>query len=1377
MKNVTRSGMSVAMRVAILVPVLLAGVSRGTPAGSASVPAPNRPSFLEAYGKLPLAFEENRGQAPEPIDFVARGPGYDLLLGAGGAVLSLNLPSDGPADETPVEGIFDPPLRPSDERAVVRIELVGAVSRPQARGVEPLPGRTNYLIGSDSSKWVTAVPQYRKVALEGIYPGIDLVYYGNQGQLEWDFVVAPGADPGQIAMHFEGATVGAHENGALVLAARHGEIVLRRPVLYQEVAGARLPVDGEYLIGEHGTVGFEIGEYDPNSALVIDPVLVYSTFLGGSDVDAATGIAADATGAVYVVGYTLSINFPTANPFQPLRAPGFDVFVSKIDPTGSFLVYSTFLGGGNSDFGRDIAVDSAGHAYITGYTYSGNFGGQTPFPTTAGAVQQPFDNRCATTLSPYAQCAMVFVTKLASDGSTLEYSTVLGGETKNGPTNTDVGEAIAVDPAGHAVVTGSAGSDFPTTAGAFQPARYPSSGPDAFVTKLDPAGSSLVYSTFLGGSKSDRASLVAVDVTGHVYVGGVTTSPNFPLASPLQALCTPTTGFSECVDLFVAKLDPSGSTLVYSTFLGGNDSDQASGALTVDAAGSVYISGLTESTDFPTVNPVQATHSGGRDAFVTQLDPTGSSLVFSTYLGGADDDFALDHALDSQGNVFVVGTTGSPVSASAVVGNFPTTSDAFQSVFGGARFDAFFSQLSPDGGQLVYSTFLGGVGEDSGDGVAVDGIGGVYLTGSSRSADFPLLGAIDATQQSGDAFVAKFLFASPNQAPTCSATPTVTAECGGLVTDVLGLDGTASSDPDGDAITYLWTTDCPSATFDDHTSATPTLQLESLTSGVCAPLSCTATLSVDDGTEESTCAPTTVTVSDTQAPAITITGDPAPALQCAVDPFSDPGASASDVCDPSVSVDTAGSVDPNTAGAYLLTYDAADACGNPAVQASRNVSVIDTLAPSILVDTAPIIVTDTACSDSATLTLPTASASDLCDPAPGLTNDAPASFPAGATTTVTYNATDASLNAGTATVDVTVLYGANIAITANKHTVGSGSHPGSDKEPLVGIDVFAYDKSDGSCSRDVCGGISHQHYQCIVDTCLPISGCATDASGQCTINAPAGDWIVISDDATKTTLPDPLGVSASDLLCGETKQKHLQQIVRDDGKKLPGKTTRRTGSELLIIEPEVMEWTDTTEQYPVVFDSVGEWNAEVAVAPPEGFVSDYESLTEQVTDEVKAVQFTLTDVGSDWIPTETRFTLKHGGRREIVLSRVGVKVGEGLAKAKGLSREGHPLGPDGKPHPHAGFDPRSEWPVEISGWIEPSAIDARWTVKLHVETTSMLELAVTRGQGKVVAVLASGEFLAGDHEFEVDPKSSSNGRFFLRLVSGDLVQEVPLDLR
>ena len=337
------------------------------------------------------------------------------------------------------------------------------------------------------------------------------------------------------------------------------------------------------------------------------------------------------------------------------------------------------------------------------------------------------------------------------------------------------------------------------------------------------------------------------------------------------------------------------------------------------------------------------------------------------------------------------------------------------------------------------------------------------------------------------------------------------------------------------------------------------------------------------------------------------------------------------------------------------------------------VSVADTTPPVLTVDTTPISLVDIDCSGDEEVALPTATATDVCDADPTITDDAPVTFPAGATTTVTFTATDACGNVDSESVDVTIEFGADILVTVMRHTVGSGSHPGSTKEPLVGLEVCAYDKSEGSCARTECGGISHHHYECIAlgddegnGPCEPVNCCTTDAAGECTINLPPGDYVVIAADATGTILPDPLGVSASDLACGELMRKHLQQIIKVNGRAVPGKTTKLTGSELLIIEPEFVVWDDTTQLYPFVFETIGDWGITASVTPPEGFVSDYDELSADVDNEIEAVQFTITEEGSDLKPTQTTFRVIHKGRPMTVRSSVGIFLTPDYARARGF---------------------------------------------------------------------------------------------------------------
>jgi hypothetical protein len=706
---------------------------------AASALAASDARISESYGKLPLHFEANQGQAHEDVRFLARGHGYGLYLTAGEAVLVLTR-SDAKRD-----------AQPQAKPAALRMSLVGAARKPLLSGRDELPGKANYFIGKDQSKWRTNVPTYAKVRYRGVYPGIDLLYYGNQRQLEYDFVVAPGADPKKIVLGFKGADkLEIDAQGELVLHVGGSEIRQHKPVVYQEIGGVRREIDGGYVLKGAKRVGFQLAAYDRNRPLIIDPVVLsHSTYLGGSRNERGSGIAVDANGNAYVTGGTTSNNFPTE--FGGLQRAcagtfcgGGEAFVTKLNPTGSALIYSTYLGGTGQDMGGfSIAVDLAGNAYVTGSTESGDF------PTTVGAyqrVQRGFTN--------------AFITKLNPTGSALIYSTLLGGD------NFNSGSGIAVDAAGSAYVTGRTSSNiFPTTAGAFQ-MTFAGGGffaGDAFVTKLDPAGSTPIYSTYLGGSGSDEAWGIALDSEGNAYVTGRTQSKNFPTTAGAYqpALRSGATG-----NAFVTKLNTTGSAAVYSTYLGGSrtefdfgSADEAFG-IAVDIAGNAYVTGETISTDFPTTpgafqpakrNVVRDVLLGGTttDGFVTKLDPTGSALVYSTYLGGSESDHGRGIAVDSSGNAYVTGWTRSI--------DFPTTVEAVRPIRGDASVDAFVTKLNQDGSTLVYSTYLGGGDADVGVGIFVDAQGDAYVTGATVSTDFPTTPGVFQPNSGGneDAFVAK----------------------------------------------------------------------------------------------------------------------------------------------------------------------------------------------------------------------------------------------------------------------------------------------------------------------------------------------------------------------------------------------------------------------------------------------------------------------------------------------------------------------------------------------------------------------------------------------------------------------------------------------
>jgi len=705
--------------------------------------------LLSAYGQLPLSFEANEGQTAAQVQYFTHTGGGTLFLTSSSAVLSLTKPvgqtflSANPLGQI---GMSAPPNTTTTGVALA-INLIGANPNAAVVGLDQLPGISNYFIGNVPSQWHTNIANYSKVEYENVYPGINLIYYGNQQQLEYDYQLAPDADPSSIRFAVHGAeSLSIDAKGNLVLHTAIGDVLEQAPVIYQQLAGTQQPVSGQFVLLGNNEVGFQVGAYDGSKPLVIDPVLSYSTYLGGNHTETGQGIAVDGSGNAYVTGYTDSTNFPTTTgAFQTSTTNGgttYDSFVTKLNPSGTGLVYSTYLGGTGSDFGLGIALDGSGDAYITGQT------GSTNFPTTSGAFQTTYAGGGAA----------AFVTKLNATGTALIYSTYLRAVSSGG--SPVVGSAaIAVDGSGNAYVTGfTYSTNFPTTSGAFQTTL--GGVDDAFVTKLNATGTALIYSTYLGGSDEDFGYGLAVDSTGHAYVTGGTRSTNF--ATTTGAFQTTFGGYR---DAFVAKLNAGGTGLVYSTYLGGNGDDIGNG-IALDNSGDAYVTGDTSSTNFPTTTGAfQTSLAGGvsTDAFVTKLNGAATALVYSTYLGGSGSDNGYGIAVDSAGYACVTGSTG--LGASSV---FPITTGAFQTTFGGSYYDAFVAKLNLSGTGLVYSTYLGGSGTDEAYGIALDSLGNAYLTGYTTSTNFPTTsGAFQTSHASDtnsggaidkDAFVTKFTF-------------------------------------------------------------------------------------------------------------------------------------------------------------------------------------------------------------------------------------------------------------------------------------------------------------------------------------------------------------------------------------------------------------------------------------------------------------------------------------------------------------------------------------------------------------------------------------------------------------------------------------------
>jgi len=703
--------------------------------------------------RLPVSFEPNEGQADPRVQFLSRSNGFTLLLERDGAVLDLpNVAAPavwGKFREATGSSLAKRKQAPRTHAvvsSVLRLELVGGNRSAQVSGEQRLPGKSNYFIGANSRQWRTNVPQFGRVRYRGVYPGVDLVYYGDPGQLEYDFVVAPGADPGKIRWNFAGLAATAHgstlridSHGNLIVQMEGNRLVFHKPVVYQPGVG-RLPVaeaanerglsksgvkvlNGSYLVSRNNQVSFSLDAYDKTKPLVIDPTLSYSTYLGGTGNDQADDVVLDSAGNIYMIGTTASANFPLQNAYQSTctscvtGSP--DVFITELSADGSKLVFSTFLGGSSEDDGNGIALDSSGNIYIDGRSFSSDF------PVSSNAFQ-PTCLSCSTGLPD------VFAAELPPGGASLTYSTYLGG------TGEDDAFGIAVDSSGDAYIVGRTNSsNFPTQS------PYQSTlkgGFDIFVTKFKPLGAGLVYSTYLGGLSQDYGFAIAVDSKGGAYVTGQTTSNDFPTTTGAYQ-----TSFGGNQNVFVAKFKPSGAGLAYSTYLGGTGQDSGR-SIAVDAAGNAYVAGATSSTSFPVLNAPQPNFGGGgSNGFIAKLNPAGSALVYSTYLGGSGTDIAGSIALDKGNRAYIAGETGST--------NFPMANALTgQSKYSGNQ-DAFVTKLSPGGCAFAFSTYLGGISQDIANGIAVTPAGNPVVVGETTSNNFPVTSNAFQSKTAGKADV------------------------------------------------------------------------------------------------------------------------------------------------------------------------------------------------------------------------------------------------------------------------------------------------------------------------------------------------------------------------------------------------------------------------------------------------------------------------------------------------------------------------------------------------------------------------------------------------------------------------------------------------
>ncbi len=777
--------------------------SSPSPASQAkTLPPSTREHVKASFASLPLGFEQNLGQTDPQVKYMARANGYTLFLTNHDAVFAFH----GKTSRTepvmsravPASQTKNGPHAQSDSEAVVRMQLVGENTNPLLSASDQLPGKSNYLRGKDPKNWHTGVSQYARVSYKNIYPGINLAYYGEKSKLEFDFIVAPQSNPAPINLAFNGAKqLATDASGNLIVSSGAGDVVLHKPVAYQQQSGTRQPVDARFVLKADNQVHFELGNYDHSRELVIDPTVTYSysTYLGGSTEDDGIAITFDSTGAAYVTGQTDSSNFPIKGGLTPnVLGDNFAVFVTKFAPGGASLSYSTFVDGGASDngasIGNAIVVDPSCSTPPCNVFVAGTTSSSALFPNsvTAGAFQNS---------NAGGQDAFVF--ELNSTGTLFVYGTYLGGSA------IDIANGLAVDGSGNVYVVGSTGSsDFPHSSNPLQGFVSPV---DAFVTKLNPAlgSNGLVYSTWLGGGISDLADAVALDSSNNAYITGATSNPQFPTTNgAFQTACNSCT--NNLHNAFVTVINAAGTGYVYSTFLGGTNDDEGLG-IAVDSSGDAYVTGQTSSTSFPVQSALQHTYGGGAtDAFVTKLTPTGSALVYSTFLGGGANDVATAIALDEGNNAYVTGQTGST--------NFPTASptQSLLNVTGGSGFnDAFVTELNSAGTALIFSTFLGGsLNENTppgggpgvlGGGIAVDKPGAnIYVTGNTDSGDFPLVAAFQGYKGTSPPKINAFVTNYSQPTFTVSATalspalgiPGITATSTVTVAAVNGFTGSVS---------------------------------------------------------------------------------------------------------------------------------------------------------------------------------------------------------------------------------------------------------------------------------------------------------------------------------------------------------------------------------------------------------------------------------------------------------------------------------------------------------------------------------------------------------------------------------------------------------
>jgi hypothetical protein len=686
-------------------------------------PDPGQTADVAAVGASSFAFVANVGQFPTDVKFMADGAGTRLWFTPNGVVYHLSRLIHHTSNDPLIDvGCIQSALPDSVEHLAIKLVLDGSNGSTVIQGENGSESKFNFLIGNDPSEWHYNVPAYERVAYRDVYPGIDLKYYGNSRQMEYDFVVAPGADPTQISMVYKGIRqLSITPDGDLQVETDFGNIIEKKPEIYQVIDGSRVQVAGGYQLTGIHSFKFQLSDnYNPDVPLVIDPVLIYSSYLGGGKYEYGRAVAVNFSGNAYITGYVNSLDFPLENAldssFNGTTAVDFDVFVSELSSGGDSLLFSTYVGGSGDDRGLELAVDGSGSVYVTGVSSSTDFPIVSALQTNNGGGKD------------------AFVFKLNSSGTSLIFSTYLGGSSDDAAS----GLALFGD---EVCVTGyTRSSDFDLSSTPLDNTLGGSQ--DAFVTHLNSSGSALISSTYLGGAGVDAGTGIDISVGGDIFVCGYTLSDDFPVAG---AILDTLTGGSTYGDAFVSRLAPSGASLVYSTYLGGLGEDVAY-RIKVDDSLNAYIVGSTYSPDFPTSAAYQSTKAGGYDAFLTKLPADGSVLTYSTFLGGSVDDFGTALALDEWHQVYLTGVTNSV--------NFPTV-EPYDGTFN-SNYDAFASFFSSSGSSLQGSTYLGGSAADFAYGIAVDTVSVAYLGGYTGSVNFPVANAFQSTSSGGfDAFVTK----------------------------------------------------------------------------------------------------------------------------------------------------------------------------------------------------------------------------------------------------------------------------------------------------------------------------------------------------------------------------------------------------------------------------------------------------------------------------------------------------------------------------------------------------------------------------------------------------------------------------------------------